>query len=290
MSSLKTVPKNGSAYPIYPQEWDGVLVTQAQLGEILGLSKATVWAWRKRGWITPVQREGHCNLYQVPTLEEIARIKDERRQGFQIRGKESIAVAALAAGAAVAAQARERRGQGLVTFKELRAHLCVGRSVLLEWIKEGRITPALTMGRRSWFHLPSDELVQELRRQRREQIRARRPEPAPSKKAVASPAPNTLTLDPFVCRTIERANISQGADDKPNKPAYDAAVALGRSDVRFASVLGFNLLAHPTQGFRPAPVNEAPTEGWQYHERHYLNGYRQWAVRAQRSKTGEIIL
>lgn len=144
------------------------LLTTKQMLEHLGVSRTTLLRWQAEGLLTPVAREGICNLWQCPTQEQIAAIQ-EQMQGRWAKGAAKGAKKAIDTGKAREALDKgraTRRGKG-VEFKEqglyskqsLSDVLGVCRKTVLRWIEQGVIQEAASAGVTKLYRLPESHTI-----------------------------------------------------------------------------------------------------------------------------------
>lgn len=292
---LRFKQPDGARYPsVRP---DG-LVYQKQLRELLGIAETTLLRWQKLGWITPERKEAHLTLYRPPTqerIEEIRAMMAEREVAGAARGRRTQMTQGSHSDRTKRSQevrvrrAQERADQGLVSKRTLAKLTKTNCATINDWIKTGIITPALVSvsGKQMWFTHSDIDTIKSFTIKPQATVKTK-PTPKLKPAQKTKPALKTKPVPPVEVVVQHIAKVK--AVPTVEVGSYADAVAQGRSDSRFQTALGFNLLAHPQLGFRPALVNEKPDQGWRYHERHFINGYRQWQVKAQKALTGEIVL
>lgn len=57
------------------------LMTQTQVAEYLGVSKPTLWRWKKEKYLVPTSYIGSRPMYSKVTLDEICKIGNNNRYG-----------------------------------------------------------------------------------------------------------------------------------------------------------------------------------------------------------------
>lgn len=390
----------------YPDVRPDGLVKQCQIQQMFGLGRNTLWHWQKKGWLLPVKREGHCALYEVPTPEYIAELKEKgrllRAEGSR-NGGERRYLTSDTSPWAPAREARQdlleqRREQGWLTKTQLREALGgVHLTTITAWVQEGLLRPVHTQGGRSWFVMPDEDQlkamgarssrvalklgveyqpvdaiasecpegmisvrqIQEVAgvcrdtlnmwirkglfpppavrgtyrqgywhpsalecidKARREMLARSRegsvkggsvtggirkatalskPPKEPTRREEGAkkspPGPKPIATKPLkelprIAPSVEPTSLkARETPLPPDHTPYEDAVAAGKANPSWATVLGFNVLKHPQLGYRTAPVTEKPEGGWTYYERHHLNGFKRWAMR-QMSAAGQVSL
>lgn len=262
-----------------PIEDSDALLSIAEVCECLGTTETTLRRWVKRGWIAPVGVVRYGALrFKNPTQDDIALIRQKIHEARAEIGRANAAHIATPESiqkrnVSRANNQEASRPNGCLSRTEVASELGLQRKTFDKHVQKGWISEVSD----GWIHQT------ELRRYKaalemKESVKSARPDrprvSAPKVAPLPKPAPVPVA--------------------KPALPAgfiaYDVATKEGRALPMFQSALGFNLLAHPQHGFRPALVNEKPEMGWRYHERHFVNGFGQWQVKAQKPVTGEILL
>jgi hypothetical protein len=175
----------------------------------------------------------------------------------------------------------------LLTTQELQEALGIAQITLYRWQARGWIAPASKVRNQKFYQMPTPERIEEIREMARQRWMQGR--------FKTNDRPKTAALKPSEAprRTTPRQPCIITRPTAVVVPAgfvcYEAAVATGRDNSRFQNALGFNLLRHAELGFRAAIINEALSGGWLYHERHAINGKRQWIIRQQKPLSGEIL-
>ena len=266
---------------------EGTLSMQ-EMQALVGVSDSTMNTWIKRGLLPPCVARGQQNApyFLPPTQEQIEHARAVMASNIKTGNKTG--------GANSLGKGWHGAPEGLLTIPGAAHRLGVTAPCVRRRIAQGYI--ATVEGR--WI------AVEELERYiaagcphsnpgpvKSEPVKPKKPSTPPTnpRQKPSMYTPPVLALKPFVPEMRPTA-LNGRALPPPLPSGYEEAVKVGRDDPRFNSVLGFNLLVCRSEGFRVAPVNEKPDGGWRYHERHHLNGYRQWQVKAQRPLTGEILL
>lgn len=294
------------------------LYSKQSLSDVLGVCRKTIGHWIEQGVIQEAACMGKTRLYRLPESRVITRpghlplLTCPSEAQERIRKEGLLTLPELAASIGVP----QRTCRDWVTTKRIPGPLfrVVGRpvkhyfaplpkdtaqtvrqQVLSEYPRRRRER----LGRGALEHAGAIEHTGAIERQSgdREQVGALCPQPKPEapkpvsipRGTIASRAPS-LKLPPLAPQVKPTPlSVRQVKPHEPGFVDYDTAIAAGKQDPRFQGPLGFNLLRHATLGFRPAPVNEKPTEGWGYHERHVLGGIgRRWQVLVMRA-SGEIV-
>jgi predicted site-specific integrase-resolvase len=179
----------------------------------------------------------------------------------------------------------------LYTAETLAKELGTAAYTLRRQIAKGLIQPVRMSGKRSYFAMPDEATLARLRDEKGRPGRKSSSTTVQITKKVSPERPKTLvfpSLAPEVQPTPLKTRLEVARSEEFIE--YDTAVKAGRANLTYQGPLGFNLWQHASLGFRAEAVNRVPSEGWRYHERHAKNGYGQWAIRAQRPATGEILL
>jgi predicted site-specific integrase-resolvase len=183
------------------------------------------------------------------------------------------------------------------TGNSLAKALGTSTETLRRQISKGLIQPVELRGSRAYFDMPNEAVRAQLRAERgrpgRKTSDSVVPKPRAGKVANKTVAARPVALVfPTLAPTVQPTplKVRQEVARAEGFTEYDTAVKAGRANLVFQSVLGFNLWQHASLGFRAEAVNKVPTEGWCYYERHAKNGFGQWAIRAQKPATGEILL
>lgn len=263
------------------------LLSTVEVCKFLGTTECTLRRWITRGWIAPVGTTAHgAHRFETPTPEKIAAIRASAREARCAAGRAN--ARHIVTGEAIARREASRaanrlaaRPEGCLTRKEAAEALGLSAPTFNKHVQKGWI--ATIEGR--WIR--QEDLDQH--KAKRSKAKAL-PRVSPPKNVVY--APKTKAVKAFASKPVKK--VAEVAPAPPVVPVgfvlYDQAIVVGRSEARFQSVLGFNLLSHPSLGFRAAVVSEKPEGAWRYHERHFINGFGQWQVRAQKPMTGEIVL
>jgi hypothetical protein len=272
--------------------------------ERAGVAKSTIIHWFQNGWLAG-ERVGRFNNGVYPDALEAFLAERERQRQLHPKAKLGRV---------------QEVPEGALNSPQLAKHLGVCVETIYRWTHAGLLVPVAIVGSghgTHYFMVPTAEVIAALKRGL---PRGRKPSPKnESSPTPEAPTPSTtpkatVTPKPKVAvapKAVSAPKVTPKPKAKtvqivPQKPApaptpapvpthvdfvaYDVAVEAGRSNPCFQNVLGFNVLSHPKLGFRAAKVSEKPEWPWRYHERHGLNGWGQWQVRAQRPVTGEILL
>lgn len=267
------------------QSSEGLLST-VEVCKFLGTTECTLRRWMTRGWIAPVGTAAYGALrFETPTPEQIAIIRANVHEARSAAGRAN--ARHIVTGEAIAKREASRaanrlasRPEGCLMRKEAAEVLGLNTPTFNKHVQKGWIVEV-----DGWIRQDDlDQYKAKLNKQK-----ALTPT-SPPKNVVD--VPKTATVKPFAPKPAKK--VMCAAPAPPVVPVgfvlYDQAIADGRKDARFQTVLGFNLLSHPSLGFRAAVVNEKPENGWRYHERHSINGFGQWQIRSQKPSTGEILL
>ncbi|WP_395140050.1 MerR family transcriptional regulator [Armatimonas sp.] len=132
----------------YPESRPDGLLSQVQLTKALGVGKSTVHKWQGAGLIAPVCKEGHCQLYKMPTPEELETIRSSRREawlqgaargGYEASDRNISQVNIGLAQAKLAANRGAAQPEGTLTFALAAEVLAVRAETVASWVRKGRL-------------------------------------------------------------------------------------------------------------------------------------------------------
>lgn len=248
------------------------LVTAEQICDQLGICRASLNAWIRRGLLPPAVKRG---LYGVPFYAPItkeqaiaARRANEANalEGMRLGGKKRQRFGAPAENMLTIPEAATAMGITAYTFRR-RVDQGFFEAIEGRWIDPTKL---------QHYKEINDQYLEEQKLSRGKFLANAR---ADAKRARQLERPQKPSRKTFIQPQITQANSG----------SYDEIVAEAKKKPEFQTALGFNLLAHRVLGFRAVGVAEEPGEGWRYYERHHRNGMGQWCIKYQNPNTGHLL-
>lgn len=277
------------------------LVTRQEVLDAHGWKNGTLSYWTKLGVITPAVSIGNKTFWKMPTADEAAAIvedmKRRRLEAASLGGKARAACFIPKEPKPKPARKSPVRiskaPEGLLSTPQM-IESGIPKSTLRTWTRHGLISPAWTcpsFQTQFWNPLTEDQIkeIRALMRQRQVDgaVKARAINP-PSRGEARPPKPKKaeVELPSFIPAPTPRA-----PKQRPRRIgmgiAYEAALAKGKANPKWANILGFNLWRDGNT-YKAESIQQVPSFPWIYCERHFLKG-DVWVSRIVRPGTGEVI-
>lgn len=263
-------------------------LTENELAALVGVPQPTLARWRVAGLLESLRVGRFVFLKPIDKVGVIAiRNECQRRQREQGRANAIYLSESLKIRSAMSAR-EECRPQGALDMKQCAQSVGVSRFIIESAVHRGEL-PSTKTGR--WIWVSETDLAvwvsgRDLSAERSQKESATRSTTQRYRnQAIYFAPPKTPRISPKAS-SIAPSDSRSGEDAVAS---YDASVAEGKADPRFAGALGFNLIRKEDR-YQVLPVGTPLPDGWRYHQRHHKNGYGQWQVRTMHSVTGEVHL
>jgi predicted DNA-binding transcriptional regulator AlpA len=266
-----------------------------------GLGIATIDRYVRKGWIVPlhVDPKWRKAWFAPMSPEQVEELRQKAKEAIRESARGNIAkvLEQWHGGGSAAHRESFRPSPDHLTVEEVAKVIGEAFHLVASATKEGTL-PKTKLGRYIWV-LRSD--VEPWNKKRLASIGAKsdtaiakstEQESRLAEKSSSSkskPAPKKQAELP---RFANRHGTIHPVQDPPLRDfaGYDAAVEAGKANPAYQGPMGFNIHLHSKTGaYRSAPVSVNPQDGWNYHQRHYRNGFGQWQMRTM-SRYGEVHL